>query len=560
VLNLVAADWESLFAAPEDAPPPEALLLACVRRFVRPADPEPVIRSARIEEAVRMPGAGSAAYLNLIRAEHAEEARTYFVPLAGDGGDQAERLIAAEPGSIIARIAGASPAVLHDPLVHPPFLQALIEAMAAGRSFAGKSGSIKAWAAAGQELHGLLADRGSPVTIHASEPHNTVVRCGEFVFKVFRRLEEGINPELEIGRFLTEKGFPHAARLAGAIEYRGRKTEPVTLAVLERHVPNEGDAWQYTLDDLSGYYERAAAWRSAGEALPAPRGSVVDAAAGETPAPVHALVDTYLESARQMGRRTAELHLALSSDTRDAAFAPEPFSPHYQRSIYQSMRNLSGPAFALLRQMRGELPEDVQGIAARVLEREGTALERFRTIVDQRITALRTRYHGDYHLGQLLRTGKDFVIIDFEGNPARSLGDRRAKRSPLRDVAAMIRSFHYAAHSVLFGLATPRGRPPGVIRPEDVPVLEPWARFWCHWVGAAFLRAYLEAAGEAAFLPRSRPEMAALFTAIHLEKAVFELGSELQTRLAWARIPMLGILQILDEGNGEERGPALLRQ
>jgi maltose alpha-D-glucosyltransferase/alpha-amylase len=241
-----------------------------------------------------------------------------------------------------------------------------------------------------------------------------------------------------------------------------------------------------------------------------------------------------------LGRRTAELHLALSSVADDPAFAPEPFSSLYQRSLYQSMRNQAVAGFQLLRDRLERLPEEVAEEARTLAGLEPTVLQAFGAVLGKKISATRIRCHGDYHLGQVLYTGKDFVIIDFEGEPARPLSERRLKRSPLRDVAGMLRSFDYAAHTVLFG--APES---GVIRPEDVPKLESWARFWQLWVSSAFLRAYLHAAADAPFIPRARGELEVLLQVLLLEKSIYELGYELNNRPDWIKVPIRGILRLV---------------
>jgi maltose alpha-D-glucosyltransferase/alpha-amylase len=174
--------------------------------------------------------------------------------------------------------------------------------------------------------------------------------------------------------------------------------------------------------------------------------------------------------------------------------------------------------------------------------------QRFRAVMGRKFHGQRIRVHGDYHLGHVLYTGKDFVVIDFEGEANRSIAERRLKRSPLRDVASMIRSFHYAALITLFGHAAGRGHVPGLIRPEDVQVLEPWARLWHTWVSAAFARSYLRRLGDSGLVPREPAERRVLFDALLLEKAVHELSGELTHRLDMVRIPLQGILQILESG------------
>src|SRR2546425_8315391 len=188
----------------------------------------------------------------------------------------------------------------------------------------------------------------------------------------------------------------------------------------------------------------------------------------------------YMDLARLLGRRTAELHTALAWDKEDPRFSPEPFATFYQRSLFQSMRGLTAGVFRLMRSRGGDIPQAVQ-----ILDLEGAIIQRFQRIMEPKIAALRIRCHGDYHLGQVLYTGRDFVIIDFEGEPGRPLGERRIKRTPLTDVAGMIRSFHYAAYTALFGQTG------GAIPAEKPALLEPRALFWYLWVSSPFLRSYL---------------------------------------------------------------------
>src|SRR2546423_7430725 len=270
----------------------------------------------------------------------------------------------------------------------------------------------------------------------AAEQSNTSIVYGDrVILKLVRRLEPGLNPDLEIGRFLTETGLPHIPPVAGSLEYRTMSGEPMTVAIVQGFVRNEGDAWQFTLDALGHYLEEVLARGPAREGPFVDRPALLELARTEAPDIAHETIGAYLESARLLGQRTAELHLALASDLEDPAFAPEPFSILYQRSLYQSLR---APAVRTFRLLRASSPDDPQ--LAMVLSYEGEILERYRSVLDRQGDATRTRGHGDYHLGQVLWTGKGFVIIDFQGAAAQPLGERRIKRSPLRDVAGMIRS------------------------------------------------------------------------------------------------------------------------
>jgi maltose alpha-D-glucosyltransferase/alpha-amylase len=250
------------------------------------------------------------------------------------------------------------------------------------------------------------------------------------------------------------------------------------------------------------------------------------------------LIGVYLEAAQMLGQRTGELHVALAQAADNPDFAPEPFTDFYRRSLYQRMRTQANEALQLLRRRLRHLPETVHHDAQQVLDHQTLIRRPFQALRDRKIAAMRIRCHGDYHLGQVLYTGRDFIIIDFEGEPARSLGVRRMKHAPLYDVAGMLRSFHYAAYAVLLGQVAS-------VRPEDYATLVPWAQCWYGWVGSTFLRAYLEVARQGDFLPADPAHLNILLDAYLLEKAFYELAYELNSRPDWVQVPLQGMLQFL---------------
>jgi maltose alpha-D-glucosyltransferase/alpha-amylase len=253
------------------------------------------------------------------------------------------------------------------------------------------------------------------------------------------------------------------------------------------------------------------------------------------------VIGYYLEKAELLGKRTAQMHLALASNPGDEAFAPEPFTASFQRDATNAASQLTRRNFDLLRQKLEGLSAESRGRAAAILDRETDLLEKLHRLPPAEKMGMRLRIHGDYHLGQVLYTGSDFVIIDFEGEPARPLAERRVKRSPLQDAAGMLRSFHYAAFAHLLGGGA--ALPPAAV--EGSERFSRWAERWYSWVVARFLSSYLEAAQSGSFLPPSRDEVAAVLQVHLLEKAVYELGYELNNRPAWAGIPLAGILQLL---------------
>jgi maltose alpha-D-glucosyltransferase/alpha-amylase len=347
-----------------------------------------------------------------------------------------------------------------------------------------------------------------------------------------------MNPELEIGHFTAERtSFHHVPPLAGALEYHGNQGEPITLGILQGLVSNQGNAWQYTLECLARYFEDALTKQQVEVAgLFLPQEKLLDWVKKEIPPLAQEIIGSYLSSARLLGQRTGELHVALASDQEDPAFAPELFSPFYCRSLYQSMRSLADQELDLLASRLKGLPEMVRADAEKVLNLKTQILNKLHVLLEEKFTGKLIRCHGDYHLGQLLYTGKDFVIIDFEGEPSRSVSERRLKRSPLRDVAGMLRSFHYAAISKLKS---------GEFRPEDMPELETWAHFWHFWVCAGFLQSYIEVTTQAAFWPQTTGEVRTLLDLYLLEKAIYEVGYELNHRPEWVSVPLHGILEMV---------------
>jgi len=387
-----------------------------------------------------------------------------------------------------------------------------------------------------------------PSTPSALEQTNRSIRYGNsLILKTYRRIEDGVHPELELGRFLTEdRRLACVAPLAGAVEYRRRRSESAVVAVLHGYVPNEGDALQYSLDVLSVFFERVATMPALAPPPPAPLRRRLGED-GMPPPPQFAaeLLHGYLEMVRLLGKRLGELHRTLASAPERPDFAPEPISLQYQRAIYQSLRNVLFDVLHDLESEAGRLPPGLAEMARQVRHLQGAILGEIHAILGRRINATRIRCHGDCHLHQVLFTGKDFLFIDFEGRPAQSIGERRIKRSPLVDVVSMIRSFDYAAHAALFGLASGRGRTTGAIRHEDRPALFPWARAWRVWTHNAFVQGYLEICADASFVPDDEQQRNILFRVLLLDKLLSELAKELRTRSDWLEIPLTGILEVI---------------
>jgi trehalose synthase-fused probable maltokinase len=547
----IPAPWENVFrgegkAALERLLP--AYLLTC-RWFGGKARP---IRSVGVMETVPLPHEAPVAYITAIEVSYGDgPAQIYMLPLAFAPDSEAATLKEQSPEAVLARLHfhDGEHGVLFDATRSPQFARVLLEAIQRGYN------SNEITASSTRALQALTAGAGQLVSrVIRSEQSNTSIVYGDrLILKLFRRFEEGVNPDLEIGRFLTERGFANIPPVAGALEYRRSGGDPATLALLQGFVANRGDAWQYTLHSLGGYFVKATAQAGVQNSDLLPRQQhLLDIAGEEVPGLVRDAAGDYLASARLLGRRTAEMHAALASDKGDPDFAPEPLSREYSRSLYEATRRLASDAFTLLGNSVDSLPDSEQAAAQVVADRRGEIEAIFEPLLSREFQAMLTRCHGDYHLGQVLYTGSDFVIIDFEGEPARSLEERRRKHSPLKDVAGMLRSFHYAAYAAMFAQEQAAGdNSPSVAHyppftPDASPAnLDAWTDAWHLWVSAAFLGEYLPVVEQAGVLPPNRHDLQILLDAYLLEKAIYELLYELNNRPNWVRIPMQGITQLL---------------
>ncbi|MDH5207148.1 MAG: maltose alpha-D-glucosyltransferase [Burkholderiaceae bacterium] len=448
------------------------------------------------------------------------ERQTYLLPLAlvwEDGSE--DQLRAAAPHTIAKVRQQAQVGVLAEAFGDESFCRALIAAIGNAEERKSLHGRIRCMPTgafariAGADWEAL------PIGSPGAQTSNTIVRVGERLFlKAYRRLQAGINPEAEIGRFLTEVArFPYSVPVAGTIEYVLDDGRATTLALLQGFVENQGDGWEYTLNHLERFFEQ---W-------PDGTGSTADAHGG------------YLALARTLGVRSAELHAALACTTGAAAFDPEPIAPADVVAWTQRARRGAEATLDRLARRYAELPEPAQADAQRVLEGRPAVLARIDKHAKDRSTKVKTRVHGDYHLGQVLLVENDFVIVDFEGEPAHTLAQRREKQSPLKDVAGMLRSFDYAMHVAL-------DRADGERR-EASGAREQAGRDWLREARGKFLDGYEEVA-LAAGLASPRTEAGGLLELFLLEKVLDELAYEIDHRPDWVRVPLRGLADILATG------------
>jgi maltose alpha-D-glucosyltransferase / alpha-amylase len=499
------------------------------------------IRQVEVKDVLEAPGN---AFFILIAGVHYEDAGSdeYLLPvaIAWNAKEHEEAIGAVSEGN------GGREGLAYNALLDEPVRKALLRAVECEETLPGRAGVIRAERTSAF-VHLLpLADALPDSFVSRAEQSNTsIVYRDRFILKLFRKLEMGVNPDIEIGRFLTERGFRNTPAVYGGLEYRRPgDAAPHAAGILQQFVANRGDAWKYTLDSLSEYFSRAFA--SEGGALPElPAQHPLELAEREAPAGVRALLGEYYTSAQLLGTRTAEMHAALTDPDGGPDFAPEPFTAADARSLYEETKAQASGAFNLLRLMLPAMNAAAVADARAVLQLESKIFERLGALQNASSTgALRIRHHGDYHLGQVLYTGQDFMIVDFEGEPARPLTERRAKALAMRDVAGMLRSFQYAAYAALFGQVSG-------VSPESVAShrVEHWSAFWTAWIGAAFLRAYLDRARPFAFVSPQPAARRLALDALLLQKAVYEVNYELNNRPDWVRIPLRGILNLVASNN-----------
>ncbi len=499
------------------------------------------IQQVRISDAIPVTVDGHPRYLLFLEIRYAAGGNEqYLLPLSYLVADRRD-LLKETPQAIVARIKQVhGEGIIFDGSYDEGFRRQLFKMMVRRQSIKVSRGELVAYPSERVKRRDLKDYTIGESHVLRGEQSNTSVLFGnEFFFKLYRRLDEGINPELEIGRYLTEQtSFTNTPAFVGGIEFRRRGAEPMVIGILQRFVRNQGDAWSFALDAGSRYLERVLERRAEIPAPPALPSSVIDMAKQEPPAPARELVGgVTLELMRLLGKRTAELHLSLLGPEEDRKFAPEPFSLLYQRSLYHAMRTNTKRVFELLRRGLKQLNPNAKADAERVLSLEKDILARLSVLFSKKISAMKIRIHGDYHLGQVLYTGNDFIIIDFEGEPARTIGERRLKRSPLRDVAGMVRSCHYPAYSILFNNK--------VLSGDDIRLLEPWGEMWYKCAAGSFVHSYLETVGDASFIPRQEHELRLMLDAFLLDKAIYEVSYELNNRPDWVVIPLRGILQLM---------------
>lgn len=348
-------------------------------------------------------------------------------------------------------------------------------------------------------------------TLGAEQTNTSLVLDEAMIVKLFRRVDTGRNPDLELTRVLTENGFNHTPPHLGELVYEGTldgNEVQIDLCVAQQFLQDSIEGWSETLKRLHQLYD-AIEDQDVAEDM----GFLIEERAGDL-----------LSLMQDLGEVTASLHVALSREELDPEIAPEPIEKadldDWARSAREALKALLDDGITELQDVAGPIEERI---------------ERLSTVTDP---GLKTRAHADYHLGQVLLTGRGWMILDFEGEPARTLEERRAKTSPLRDVAGMLRSFNYAATAAMFERAEADS--------EEWKRLEPWAEKWEQIARERFIHGYLTRSHEGRFVPRDRAELMVMLNVFEIDKALYEVGYERGHRPDWLRIPLRGITKVVE--------------
>ena len=450
------------------------------------------------------------------------ERQRYFLPLSVRWGEENLQPGAPKLSYTLARIRRTSRlGALVDGAFDESFSKVLLEAMRAGETIASETGEVRA---SGNARLRAMEDFGEPRPLGVEQSNVSIVFGDKVILKLYRRLREGEQPDVEVARFLTEKAeFANTPQYLGSIDFESKDAGTMTLAAAFEFVPNQGDAWNAVVEALQRDLDEVSIGADdTDEKLPG---------------------DGYrfpLNIGELLGRRTAELHRAFAVATDDPAFAAEPIEPRNLTDWVEAADAERKDLLSRLKTARGSLGPAAAEKADRLLAMEAALAERFANWRSIAAGGLRTRIHGDYHLGQVLVARNDVMIIDFEGEPRRGLDERREKSSPLRDVAGMLRSFGYASATALSRHAENHGG-----AGEEVARR---AAGWLEATNAAFLSAYTASIAGSGILPEDEAITRELVDFFVMQKAIYEIGYELANRPDWVGIPLDGALSLLADG------------
>ncbi len=467
----------------------------------------------------------------------------YFLPVAFGTVEQEHGFSAEEARTVIAHVYnGDQEAIIYDAAYSEHFRNYLLQRFArkGRKNGSGLEFQLHPKAKISRSKTGENTDSAMLTT--QGSGNVSVIYANKYFLKLYRRFDNTINPDIEVIRFLTEHtSYQNVPRYLGAIEYKPRKDpkKVVVLGILQDMIPNNGNAWDILTDSINRHFERVMAERESLNASKVNTDFLQLGSSQHAPEWYSELIGTItMDRVKLLGQRVAELHKALASHPEMNGFEPEEFSLHYQRSLFSSMQSLVRKNFQELEKGLPNLTETARHEAEAVLAMRPQLMATLKRIFSRKMDATKIRTHGDLQMHKALFTGKDFYIIDFEGEPTRSFSEKRLKKSAMRDVASMIRSLHYAAYNSLFHESE--------IRREDTDYLRTWADRWYNYISSQFLKAYLEHAQGQSFVPKDPDELQILLETFLIERSVDEIGREMATKSKRILLPLINIRHILE--------------
>ncbi|MFV0421261.1 maltose alpha-D-glucosyltransferase [Oleidesulfovibrio sp.] len=501
------------------------------------------LREAVILEAVPVGGQGVPSWLLIVEVRYQERQPEWIGMLTSMlSGEAARQVVREAPVHLMCMFGSDGPeTALVEAFDESCRCGALLSLATRAQSVKGRHGELVVSTASGARGAIKATCPVDAPAVWKSQIHATSIVCGDrLLFKVYRRMDEGINPDVELLRYLSEEtGYRNAPAYMGVVEYKRSRSSGMAVAMLHEFAQAQGDAQEMCRGMVGRFFDRVLAAKA--ELPSKPRlyaRSPVEAAGRPLPEEYRDLLgDVDFAGMQLLGRRIGELHRALAFGPENASFTPEPFSTLYQRSVYQGMQSRMKRALGRLERNLDLLPENTKADALRVLELRGDIADHLREFLARKLDCLKIRVHGYLTLGNILRSGRDYMIVNFEGDTEKSLSERRLKRSPLRDVSDLIRSLHYTVLTVLMREA--------VLRPEDREYLAPWADLWRIEAAGAFLTAYMECVGGSKLLPDDDKDTQVMLEAFLIEKALGELDAELQAPSGFVGLPLAAIITLM---------------
>ncbi len=538
-LELTARDWNQMSVSAKNSL--KDIMFGYVQKSRWFRGKAKKIKSIELNDTIPLSTGKFNSYILLIEIVYIEgRNEQYIIPLSVITSEEVTEKKQKQPEALVAYVEiDGHEGLLYDGSYNPQVRDLLLKLILQKGKVKHKKGAIAG--IPGRNISRKIKKSELPLpsrVLLAEQSNTSILYDSRFFFKLYRSPEEGNNPEMEIIRTLTENtSFRNFPTFAGALEYESDDKENSGLGILVDYIPNEGNAWEFVQSSIDRYFDRIIEEKD--ELIAANYGEHVAEAAGREKM-IDLMGSFFTEMIALLGKRTAELHLALASVKDKKEFGQEPFSLLYQKSLYQSFRTIIKRTFSQMKSSKKKLDDDHVKLIDEVLTNESLLLSTLKSTLERKkIHTSKIRVHGDYHLGQVLFTGKDFVIIDFEGEPTRSITARKLKHCPFKDVAGMLRSFHY---SIYMGKVENESK-----MPESQDFLNPWLEAWYKTVQDVFIESYLETAGNASFIPKEKEQLNDLMAVYTIEKAIYELDYEVNNRPDWLHIPLYGLKMIMDD-------------